>query len=614
MKTVLGYLASGICVLVLAAGCSELSSAVPATPTLAPAATDSATAVPTLPIPSLTSSPTVKPIIPSITGMSWDQKEGTLSISIHPWPDVWPWQVFLDGQKIPNEGGNGKPVFRPDAPLDQSPTGLLVGSLPWVSRLDDTDFPCCGTIQFEIPGVGRSNAYEYNFGGLCTTRSTKVCAPAWKVHQGDLVINGSDTFLIEDIKYHQDGNIYVHDTATLTIKNSELEMGRGANPTIHVYIFVDPQATVNIEGSRVYAAPGEGLACLMNSGTVNMLDSPTSIHYLDMSGRAKLSMLNSELVNNIGGILQVSGGSTRVTDSSIGALGLTVPNGSSLEADGLKPGITFSTFDVHDLIPTANYDLVLKNTTLLPDFPPGPFEHGPYERGWIFFFNRDSHARLSNSELRKIFLDISDDTASFHDLQVGVPASFQYRDISVKDVKVSGEWSFSIENSNLTIDNSNYLFLQPSGNSTVTLNNSQMVEFIPRDFSGTMIFNNATWITAGEIIGNVPYHSNSNSFTIKGSLQMASELRTNLQWKNAFVTREYEVIVSDPAGNPQAGVAIRYGGHEVTTDGTGKAKMEINFDETNYNKPAPLQAWQAGKQIASQAIDFFTETPLRLIK
>lgn len=63
-----------------------------------------------------------------------------------------------------------------------------------------------------------------------------------------------------------------------------------------------------------------------------------------------------------------------------------------------------------------------------------------------------------------------------------------------------------LKNSHITVNNSDYLFLQPIGNSTVTLNNSHMCEFIPRDFMGTMEFNNAKWTIAGEIIGDVAYH------------------------------------------------------------------------------------------------------------
>ncbi len=572
------------------------------------------------PVPTTTQTGSIPPsppqpaAVPQITEMTWDPVEKTFHIGIEPWSSSWPWRMLLDGEEIPMEGGEGRAVIRPDAALDQSVGGLYVGSLPWLSGLGDTDFPCCGTVQFDIPGAGLTNAYEYNFGGICQTGSTKACTPVWTVHQGDLVISGSETLLIENMKYQQQGNIYLRDQSTLTLRNAELNLERGATPTIHVYIFVEPGATLNIENSRLYGTPGDGLACVINRGTVRMIDSPTKIHYLDMSEGARLEMTRSELVNDIGGILQISGGTSVVTDSTLGALGLMVPDDGSLLAEGIEPGMTFTSFDVHEMIPEADYDLTLTNTILLQDFPAGPYQHGPYERGWIFFLNRDSHVRLANSQLRKVFLDIGNDTATFSGLKVDVPVSLDYRDISLKNVIISGQWPFTIRDSDLTINDSNYLFLQPSGSSIIRLNYSHIVEFIPRGFSGTMIFDHATWTTAGEIIGDVAYHSDSNNFRMTGSLQIADELRVNLQWKDAFVTREYEVIVSDEAGKPLGGVVLKIGGQEVVTDSIGTARFDLDFDETNYNVPVTLEAWEKDVLIASQQIDFFSETPVRLHK
>jgi hypothetical protein len=553
---------------------------------------------------------TATPPIPQITDMRWEEGSNVIAIYIDPWPGSWPWKMFVDGVEVPVEGSQGQAVVRPNAPLERPPTGLIVGSLPWVSGLEDTDFPPCGTIQFDIPGRGLTNLYEYDFAGLCQTKSTKACSSPWTVHEGDLVVAGSDERVIEDAKFLQKGNVYVQDGATLTLRNTEFHMERGATPTVHVYIFVDPKATLNIEGSRVYS--WDGLACVMNSGTVTMKDSPTSIHYLDMSGDAHLSMTDSELVNDIGGILQVGGGSTVVSDSTIGALGLRVPSGAHLDAQGLQSGSHFASFDVHDLIPEADYDLVLNNTSLLEDFTTEPLVHGPYERGWIFFLDRDSHVRLSDSELRKVFLDIVDDTASFQGLNVSVPVDIAYRDIVLTNVKISGEWGFTIRDSDLTIDDSNYLFLQPTGSSVLTLTDSHMVEFIPREFSGTIIFENASWTNAGEILGNVPYHSTSNSFTIKGSVRLGSDLRENLQWKDAFVSREYEVVVTDSGGAPQAGVVIRVEGRDYTTDESGRATFVVEFDQSNYDQPLRLVALRGDSVIASLDIDFFTETPIRI--
>jgi len=510
------------------------------------------------------------------------------------------------------EGGEGEPVVRRNAPLDQPLTGLIVGTLPWVTGLDDVDLPCCGTIQFDIPGEGLTNVYEFNvrdFG--CATASTKECPSEWTVHQGDLVIEGTETRLIEGTKFVQKGNIYVRDTATLIIRNSELMMARGDVPTVHVYIFVDPMATLIIDNSLVYPPPGGGLVCVMNRGEVRMTDSPTQIHYFDMSAGARFTMANSEIVYTIGGLLQVAGGSTTVTDSTLGALGLNVPAGAHLDVTGLQSGVYFDSWDVHDMIPDADYDLVLERTTILKDDFTGELEHGPYERGWIFFLDPDAHVRLSDSELRKVFLDLRNETATFKDLRVGVPASLTYRDIVLTNVVVKGQWPFTITESDVTITNSDYLFLQPSGSSTVRLINSHVVEFIPRDFFGTMIFENGLWTTAGEIIGGVPHHSMANDFVIEGSLRMEG-LRESLEWKDAQVTREFDVVVMDVHGDPVGEVVIKVSGQAYVTDDTGKTKFNVIFNETNYSQPTTLEAWQSGELIARQGIDFFTETPIRL--
>ena len=125
------------------------------------------------------------PIIPpvdeegniQITDMFWDSNTKIIEITLDPFPSTWGnWTMYIDGEKLPMEGGPGNPVIRPNASLDELPTGLLVGTLPWVSPLTDVDFPCCGTLQFNIPGEGFTNEYEFNlinFG--CETASEKEC-------------------------------------------------------------------------------------------------------------------------------------------------------------------------------------------------------------------------------------------------------------------------------------------------------------------------------------------------------------------------------------------------------------------------------------------------------
>jgi uncharacterized protein YuzB (UPF0349 family) len=525
--------------------------------------------------------PTIK-----ITDVFWNSNQKIIEITLDPCPSTWSnWTMYIDGEEVSMEGGSGNPVIRPNAPLDKPPTGLIIGTLPWVSPLIEVDFPCCGTIQFDIPGEGLTNEYEFNlidFG--CKTASEKECTPEWIEHNGELVIGGTETKIIENVKYFQKGHIYINDQAKLILKNSQLMMGQGSVPTVHVYIFVDPGASLEIENSSIF--PDTGLVCVINRGTVSITDSPTSIHYFDMSEGAQLTMINSEMVFTIGGLLQVTGGDTTLIDSTIGALGLAVPANAHLDISGLESGVYFESWDVHEIIPDADYNLVLERTHILKDDFTGELKHGPYERGWLFFLDTDAHVRISKSELRKVFIDLIN-----------------------KDVEFENLWPFTMTDSNVTISNSDYLFLQPSGQSTVSLIDSHMCEFIPRDFFGTMIFKNGLWTNAGEIIGGVPYHSMENNFTIKGSLKIEG-VRENLKWKDAQVTREYDVIVKEKNGNPIKGALIKIDGKVFVSDNAGQAKFSLIFNEFNYVGLRKLEVWKGENLIAQKEIDFFTETPI----
>ncbi len=432
----------------------------------------------------------------------------------------------------------------------------------------------------------------------------------YETHEGDLILSGSEELTIENEQYLQLGNVYLNDQSKLIIRDATFMLGRGDVPTVHVYINVSENAALEIARSTVIGKAEEGAGMLIvirNHGMTNITDSHTEIHLLEQYD-GTVEIQNTEMINEIGGLLQVSGGSTRVVNSTLGALALTVPADASLTLNGLKSGEYLESWDVHDWIPKAGYDLTLENTTILKDNL-GP---GPYERGWLFFPDANSHVSLSDSELRKVFIDINGETVSFENLKIDTPSNLKYRDIELNDVTITGQWPFTIENSNVTIKDSNYLFLQPSGTSNLTLINSHVVEFIPREFYGTVSFENCTWTNAGEIIGGEDYHSAGNDFTITGSLTIDPELRQNLQWKDARVTREFTAQIFNQSGTPVTGLTLSIDGQSYTTDKSGNVVFNLIFDETNYNQPTQLTISKQNQTLYQEDIDFFTATPIQI--
>jgi hypothetical protein len=256
----------------------------------------------------------------------------------------------------------------------------------------------------------------------------------------------------------------------------------------------------------------------------------------------------------------------------------------------------------------VNYDLVLERTHILEDNL-GP---GPYERGWIFFIDPQAHARIADCELRKVFIDFLNEEINLDNLKLGVPSDLSYQDIELENITVTGQWGISLTDSEITIRNSEYLFIQISGHSELTMIDSHMVEFIPRDFYGTIVFENCSWTNAGEIIGGESYHSMGNDFTIRGSLIISPELRRHLQWRNAQVRRVYEVFIVDRDGQPVKDISVVVEGESFVTDDDGRAEFTLEFDEKNYDEPIQINIYKEGKTVAEFEVDFFTETPIRI--
>ncbi len=76
------------------------------------------------------------------------------------------------------------------------------------------------------------------------------------------------------------------------------------------------------------------------------------------------------------------------------------------------------------------------------------------------------------------------------------------------------------------------------------------------------------------------------------------------------MTREYLIQVRDASGSPSAGVTLTLTRDSETvtaiTDAQGEARVNLKFDDSNYD-----QAWTlTTSQGKSQEITFYTSTPV----
>jgi PAN domain len=122
--------------------------------------------------------------VPRIVDVSWQPNIKAIQVIFDKFPvELWnqKWEMYIDNNKMPVAAPEGSPNIRPNAAFENNPTGVLIGTLPWLSSLSTVDFPCCGTIKFCIPGKGCTNEVQFNLvGDGCKTVSIKDCGSGTK--------------------------------------------------------------------------------------------------------------------------------------------------------------------------------------------------------------------------------------------------------------------------------------------------------------------------------------------------------------------------------------------------------------------------------------------------
>jgi len=112
-----------------------------------------------------------------IVDVRWLEGDGFIEVILDAFPEWDEWTMYVNGEEVPMEGGPGEVTVRPNGPVS-SATGLFIGTTPWLTDLSEVEFPCKGTLQFQIPGEGLTNVYEFSLHeeGCCTASDCKDSA------------------------------------------------------------------------------------------------------------------------------------------------------------------------------------------------------------------------------------------------------------------------------------------------------------------------------------------------------------------------------------------------------------------------------------------------------
>jgi hypothetical protein len=429
------------------------------------------------------------------------------------------------------------------------------------------------------------------------------------VHNGDIHLNNTQVLTLSHGLYiMKAGTIYLEGEAELHIlPEAVLVFDRDTSPLIHWGVDLKHSARLEISGGNILSPAGTlvRISAFGNSSIVIDAAKPW-IHFINAGGYAAVSIIDSRLTTALGGSVQLSGQATaEIYNSKVGAIGLSLPAGSSFTATGLQPGV-YTSFDLqNDLHPTGiGYNLIMQNSEILPD----TIGEGPFEKGWVIFADESAAVQITNSSLKKFVLEMPAGGAnvSVNGLDVGAPSNFTMGSINLSNVTVTGQWGFFIHGSRqATFDNCNALWFFLYDTVSVTMKNSTMNEFDPRYYTGTLTFDNSEWKTGGEII-------ESNDLVMAGTVRMNDPgLVQSLSWSNSAVTRRYPIQVLDSQGQPVPGamLTLTRGSQTVSaiTDPAGWASVNLRYIDADYKLP-----WQLTTGIGSDpmSVDFFTTTPI----
>ncbi|MFW9770141.1 MAG: right-handed parallel beta-helix repeat-containing protein [Candidatus Thorarchaeota archaeon] len=409
-------------------------------------------------------------------------------------------------------------------------------------------------------------------------------------HQGDLVLANSTTLIIENTHYKIDGSIIVKDSAQLIIRQSIIEFtaGEGEGAALRLLGSASVQADTTIFGggdlvsgidpSQAEAIkPGDILAFQNSQVTMNNCFSLLQT----FGGNSSVTIDDSYLVLEPLGLVHVEDSAdVLIEDSFVGAFFIAIPDGVPVVIDSLNPGY-FDYWSVREAISDSiKYNLILRRTQVMENTK--GFKGG-MEIGWNIGVNAlNSIVTISNSKLGKLVISFPNAEPAFlSDLFTRVPIDFDLNNIHVSNTEIQTQWGVFMHGGPAEIINSEGLFIfMTGGNSDILVANSEVGEIDPRKYTGSLIFEQSTWLGGYEIF-------DSSAIAIRGSVRMLPTVP--IFDRSSTMTRVYDVfLLDDLSGAPFVNVSLTLYKDSVTvwsgtTDAEGKVSFDITFDYNNFD-------------------------------
>jgi len=461
--------------------------------------------------------------------------------------------------------------------------------------------------------------------------------PGNAVEATDLVLSGDQTMVIENATHTVTGNVFVRDSAKLTLRNATLILNIAYHGEFKIW--VTGSATLEVINSNIKTSLANESAGIMLQGQSNLSVQDLNpqegqrgaTFSFGLVGSAqkftgKASLLNSKFWDLSLFFSPSGAGTIHVSSCQSNSLTMRFSDGYQGEFSNLKPGL-FSSWTYHD----AGYDISIENTavdsiTVTCDAPRGAQITVRDSEIFQFastFASPTINMRAVNSKLQQLPLHaLRDVTASFWGLKTGLFSNWRLSnnstggplpEIILENTEVVDRWSVNAFGANITVDDSVLDIRCYSGSvsNSFTVTNSTVKELMfYQSIDSVLNFDN----TSLSLI-NVYVPPVSGTITGNLSFPQGAEIRN---WVSpSTLKRTYPVSATDQAGNALAGASLSLyskTGELVwsgQTDTSGKASFEIQFTDDNYSDAWSLKMTHDGKT-ASNDVTLLTSTPVEI--
>ena len=407
-------------------------------------------------------------------------------------------------------------------------------------------------------------------------------------HEGDLVLTGDQTMIIENTHYKVNGSIFLYDSSKLIIRQSVIELSGDATEDNGIRcrdssilqadttIFGGADLTGVIDASQVEAIKIGDIWTEHNSRLI--MNNCFSLSQTFM-GNSRVIIRNSYFWKEPLGLVHVEGtADVLFEDSFVGAFFIGIPDSVPVVIDSLQPGYFDYWSAKESITDHLLYNLILKRTEVKENTMG---YKGGVEIGWNIAADVvKANITISNSKLHKMLLGFPDKVpATLSNLVTREPMNFDLNNIHMINTEVQTQWGVFMEGGPANIIDSEGLFIfMTGGDADIQVFNSEGGDLDPRNYSGTLIFENSTWLGGYEIW-------DSSRIKIQGSVRMLPTVPIFDQ--SSTMTRTYDVVLLDdldesPFDNvnltlSKNGTAIWNG----KTDTDGKATFDITFNYDN---------------------------------